>query len=281
MATGKAQHYNAHKRYLLTLEMKHVLCMSPEELAEAELEEEAPEEGAGGVSESEAASNDSHDDRDDDSEGDGGTTSDCEEGRRRFDGDDMDEESLAIAREMRDDHHQFDELESSGESGDGPFGEASSELQHVPDESELIPGDTVVSLIAIPAPWEPWEQELSELECDLEQLGGPDFDLDIDPHDGLSALRPAMSRSERSCLMHGNATTHEDAGCVHAIDFQCVRSQSVVCYLLGVVHVLFASPVPAMCTGSRPSAPASASRTWAARRCARSAAACLPCASSQ
>ena len=194
MSSGKAQHFNAYKRYLLTLELKHVLCMTPEELEQAEQEEH--EEGGG------TTCSGSDDDRsDDDSEG--GTTTDIE-GQRNFDGDDMDEESLAIAREMADDQRDLEEdLDPS---------ELLSELLHMPDESELIPPASVVSLIAIPAPGEPWDQELA-LETEPADSGSSkDFELDIDPRDGLSALRPAMARNEGSRIMHGNAITHEDAG---------------------------------------------------------------------
>ena len=194
MATGKAQHYNAYKRYLLTLELKHVLCMSAEELAEAEQEEDTEEVVAGSDSDNDSGS----DDNDDDSEE--VTTTDCE--HQHSDGDDMDEESLVIAREMADDHRDVDDSDPS---------ELIAEMLHIPDESELISGDSVVSLIAIPAPWEPWDQELS-LEPELVDTNSKDFDLDIDPRDGLSALRPPMNRNEGSRIMHGNAITHEDAG---------------------------------------------------------------------
>jgi hypothetical protein len=205
MASGKAIHYNAHKRYLLTLELKHVLCMSPEELEEAEQED--AEEAVAGLSES----GDTNDSEDDDSDG-GGSSSDGD--NEHIDGDDMDEESLVIAREMTDDQRDLDEQQQLE-------GELSSEHLLVPDESELIPGDAVVSLIAIPAPWEPWEQEQEQEGAWLGPEGQQltpgkdkelDFDLDIDPRDGLSALRPPMSRSEGSSIMHGNAITHEDSG---------------------------------------------------------------------
>mmetsp|Transcript_19758 Transcript_19758/g.36793 ORF Transcript_19758/g.36793 Transcript_19758/m.36793 type:complete len:1713 (-) Transcript_19758:223-5361(-) len=190
MSSGKALHYNAHKRYLLTLELKHVLCMSPEELEEAEQEEEDETGSASEGSESD----------DDDDDSDEVSTTDLEQ--PHFDGDGMDEESLAIAREMTDDQRVFDDLDTS----DVPV-----ELLHMPDESELIPGDSVVSLIAIPAPWEPWDQQLV-LDSEPVDTNSKDFDLDINPRDGLSALRPAMDRSGGSRIMHGNAITHEDAG---------------------------------------------------------------------
>ena len=49
-------------------------------------------------------------------------------------------------------------------------------------------------------------------EPELVDTNSKDFDLDIDPRDGLSALRPPMNRNEGSRIMHGNAITHEDAG---------------------------------------------------------------------
>jgi hypothetical protein len=213
MASGKAQHYNAHKRYLLELELKHVLCMSAEELEEAEQREEL----VGACSDSEEGEEGGEDsDEEEEGEGgsEGGSSSDGE--HVHFDGDDMDEESLAIAREMRDDQRGFADPEGEGEGGLDSAELAAELLLHAPDESELIEGGAVVSLIAIPAPWEPWDSQ----ECvsrDLpppsgQRSGSDSDDLELDVRDGLSALRPPMNRSEGSCIMHGNAITHEDSG---------------------------------------------------------------------
>lgn len=203
MATGKAQHYNAHKRYLLTLELKHVQCMSAAELEEADREEPAGDGAEAAVSEPEE-----HDLSEDDSEvSEASTTTDLEGDLA----DDMDEESIAIAREMTEDRDHFPEEDhEEGILGGG--------LAHVPDESELIPGSAVVSLIAIPAPWEPWEQRSHEeqqmrqrqrqhssaLFKGQEGEGGSDTDS--------YGRIPSLSRSEGSRITHGNAITHENSG---------------------------------------------------------------------
>lgn len=214
MATGKAQHYNAHKRYLLTLELKHESCMSVAELAEADRGDEDLQITRGGAEsateESSSDTNsDSGNDTDSDSDEDELSTTDGE--HLHSDGDEMDEESLVIAREMADDQRDFHDQDVDPDSLGG------GDLLHIPDESELIEGGTVVALIAIPAPWEPWDQESEEKGIDRENRDRgarelDDMEIDIDPHDGLSALRPPMMRSEGSRIMHGNATTHEDCG---------------------------------------------------------------------
>ena len=171
-------------------------------------EEEDREEEEGGDEETEEEEGEENE-SEGDSEEELSTTTDDNREHLPFEGDDMDEESLAIAREMRDDQRDFEEQEQEPDGADL--------LLHEPDESELISGDAVVSLIAIPAPWEPWdtqEQGDQALGRDLarHQGGSDSDDMDGDLRDTLCALRPPMSRSEGSSIMHGNATTHEDAG---------------------------------------------------------------------
>ena len=225
MATGKAQHYNAHKRYLLTLELKHESCMPAEELAEAEREDEEELERKVAAGVQSGDSEDSEDDEDEeeqeDSEDDTHTEDDEEtttdgSGEHQHSGDDMDEESLVIAREMANGQRDFRHQDSDAAGAGGGLLPLSLP---VPDESELIPGGALVSLIAIPAPWEPWDQEKSlaredrdrDRDRDRARRDADDMEIDIDP-DGLSALRPPLARDEGSRIMHGNATTHEDCG---------------------------------------------------------------------
>ena len=193
MATGKAQHYNAHKRYLLTLELKHELCMTPEELEEADRDDLE-------VSDDSEIDDDENDSDDDD--GDDSNVLSSDEDNVQYEGDEMDEESLVIAQEMNEDQRDFDDSDLLD------AGELSTELMHMPDESELIEKNSVVSLIAIPAPWEPWDY-LTEKSA-VEEIDEVDKSLS-DPRE-LGLLPPHLYRGEGSHIMHGNTTTHEDSG---------------------------------------------------------------------